>query len=461
MGLAASNLKTKAFVRLILGAGAIIIIIRLYAGNIIPRPDTASANAPKLIVSSKTSGASRNLLPCAELPGANDTVVIMKTGATELEAKLPVHFETTFQCYPHLLIFSDHEEDYGGYHIIDALEHVTNDVKVSNPDFGLYRRLKKEGRGGLKPEELSGPQVKLSNGWGKPDNPGWKLDKWKFLPIVNRTLFEYPGKDWYIFVETDTYIFWSTALAWLRTLNPTDQHYMGSQMQIGEVVFAHGGSGFIVSQAAMRKVVEQFRVEQRKWEGFTAEHWAGDCVLGRIMRDSGSPLLWAWPIFQGLKPGAIDYAKYDYSKRLWCYPSLSYHHLSPDEIRDIWEFEQEWIAKSDKVVHHRDVYNEYIVPHLSSFGRKERSDWDTISLDLEFPAGSIKECQNMCKDNATCVQYSFRDGKCTTSGTPKLGESKENVRSGWFVDRVKAFGEKMAVCKDELWIEKPKEKEKE
>jgi len=121
----------------------------------------------------------------------------------------------------------------------------------------------------------------------------------------------------------------------------------------------------------------------------------------------------------------------------------------------------DYSVQSDKVVYHRDVYNEYIVPHVSSFGRKERPNWDTISLDHDKPAGSTKECLNMCMDNATCVQYSFRDGKCATSGVPKLGESKADVQSGWFVDRVKAFGEKMAVCKDELWIEKPKEKEKE
>jgi hypothetical protein len=60
-------------------------------------------------------------LPCRELPGANDTVVILRTGSTEIADKLPVHLSTTLNCYPNHLIFSDHEEIFQGENIIDAL----------------------------------------------------------------------------------------------------------------------------------------------------------------------------------------------------------------------------------------------------------------------------------------------------------------------------------------------------
>lgn len=64
-------------------------------------------------------------LPCRSLPGANETLVILRTGSTELEERLPVHLSTSFRCFPNHLIFSDLDEDYHGEHILDALADST------------------------------------------------------------------------------------------------------------------------------------------------------------------------------------------------------------------------------------------------------------------------------------------------------------------------------------------------
>jgi len=317
----------------VLVIGVILLCLRLSLRTVIPQPAEPTFNGDY------------NGPLCSELPGANETLVIMKTGSTEMQDKLPVHFHTTFTCYPNYIIFSDLEEEFQGHHIIDALDSVDPDVKQSNDDFELWRRLQEGGRAALKADELSGPDSKVSPMTGKRANPGWKLDKWKFLPMVNRTLEEHPDFKWYIFVETDTYMFWSAALAYIAELDYTKLVYMGSQMQIGEVVFGHGGSGIIVSQASLRLVVDFYQEDPAEWEAFTDTHWAGDCVLGKAFRDAGSPLGWAWPTIQGWKPGAVEYDKYDYGKRLWCYPTIAYHHLSPTEVEDIWRFEQYWISK--------------------------------------------------------------------------------------------------------------------
>lgn len=92
-------------------------------------------------------------------------------------------------------------------------------------------------------------------------------------------------------------------------------------------------------------------------------------------------------------------------------------------------------------------------------GRKEKHDWDNLSGDVvegdaAATASSIKDCHAICKDNATCVQYSFAAGKCATSGSPKLGEARKDVQSGWFLDRAKLFADEMEPCGDELWIER-------
>lgn len=85
------------------------------------------------------------------------------------------------------MIFSDYE-DYYGEHILDALEDVDPTVLAGNPDFELHRRLRQGGRAALDPIELSGSPDRFAGMTGKTENPGWKLDKWKFLPMYTSIL---------------------------------------------------------------------------------------------------------------------------------------------------------------------------------------------------------------------------------------------------------------------------------
>ena len=122
-------------------------------------------------------------LPCQKLPGAEDVVVIMRTGATEIQDKLPVHLNTTFRCYQDVIIFSDYAETFQGHQVHDVFASMDQQVVESNPDFGLYRRLRQNGRASLTEDELSGKASFEGSKSGKGENPGWKLDKWKFLPM--------------------------------------------------------------------------------------------------------------------------------------------------------------------------------------------------------------------------------------------------------------------------------------
>ena len=123
-------------------------------------------------------------------------------------------------------------------------------------------------------------------------------------------------------------------------------------MYIGDVLFAHGGSGFVVSRSAMRKVVSHYTAHKSDLEAFTRGHWAGDAVLGKTFTDSGVEFTDAWPIMQGDYPGIVAYAKpdgrpiADPEKRVWCYLTVSYHHVPPETVEDMWNFEQQWIAVS-------------------------------------------------------------------------------------------------------------------
>jgi hypothetical protein len=325
------------------------------------------ARISRLLADRRGSNSSlvRTRVSCRDLPGADEVLVIMRTGSTELEARLPVQLSTTLQCFPNRLLFSDSAEVFEGQTIIDALEFVSPVFKETNSDFELYRKLRQFGRESLDSDELHGmPNETAPETWtGSDKNPGWKLDKWKFLPMVNRTFHEYPEMKWYVFTDADTYIIWPSLLDHLATLDHTKPYYSGVEVYIGSVGFAHGGSGFIVSQPAMRLVVEHFKTHQEELETFTDGHWAGDCVLGKAFTDAGVKLTGAWPMMQGDYPGIVPYIAPDgrpmppLDARIWCNPAVSYHHMQSDMIKDLWHFEQKWLSNLEevKILHSRNL----------------------------------------------------------------------------------------------------------
>ncbi|KAK5725052.1 hypothetical protein LTS12_027493, partial [Elasticomyces elasticus] len=291
-------------------------------------------------------------LACRGLRGGNETLVIMRTGSTELEAKLPVHLATTLRCFPHKLLFSDAAEIYHGHNIIDALSSVSDELKEHHPDFELYRRLRK-GRNVLEASELHDWRAEaVHESWtGHTDNPGWKLDKWKFMPMMKRTLHEYPvGIKWYVFVEADTYTLWPSLLDYLTTLDHTKPYYSGVEVYIANDPFAHGGSAFIISLPAMRLVVEYYDTHQREVEEFTDRHWAGDCILGKFLAKAGVALTSAWPVMQGDYPGIVPYIAFDGRPRpptdvnIWCSQAVIYHHVDPSAVEELWRLEQQWVS---------------------------------------------------------------------------------------------------------------------
>ncbi|KAM0719536.1 hypothetical protein Q7P37_003666 [Cladosporium fusiforme] len=406
-------------------------------------------------------------LPCKKLKGGEDVLVVMRTGATEIQDKLPAHLNTTFQCYNDYIILSDYEEDFEGHHVHDLLTDVEDDIKSLHPDFELWRRLRDHGRESLDDSELSGA-VSLETGTlGKTDNEGWRLDKWKFLPMAVRTLELHPEKKWYVFVEPDTYLIWSNLLDWLRHLDPSEPLYYGSEVQIDQDVFAHGGSSFVISRPALQRVADLYTQNPSEWHAATSAHWAGDCILGKALKETGTPLTWAWPMFQGGNPHTMDFGEDKADGRsLWCAPALSYHHLAPSEIQSLFDFEQAWLRgaqtsrarsggsviswrQSERMrMHHQDVFRQYVLPATAA----ERADWSNMSPDLRAGThnSTLSECRAMCEEARGCVQYAHSVMGCSFSGEGKLGQAAEGVQAGWIQERVAEWADAHGVCEREV-----------
>ncbi|GAP92353.1 putative glycosyltransferase family 31 protein [Rosellinia necatrix] len=397
--------------------------------------------------------AGKKYNPCDGLEGLDDIFVTLRTGTTEAPKKLPAHFATTLRCVPNYKLYSDYEEVIEGQPVYDVLDEVNPDIVATHPDFVYYNRLKGKGRDAFTAEEMA-QWAAAKNTNGGRDSPGWRLDKWKFLPLADKALRIQPDAKWYVFIESDTYVLWKSLLAWLGHFDPSRPWYLGQQMQIGDVVFAYGGAGFVISQPALKKVVEHRNANLDHYDDFTAHHWAGDCVLGKALADVGVPLQWAFPTLSSEEPADTDFESGfgGPEKHPWCYYAASYHHLPPSEYSSFDSFEQNWYQTNTTLLRHKDVFYNYVQPRLAA----ERDDWDNHSEKEETTASSFEACRNACESDPKCMQFSVTGYACKTSSSLRLGRKASaaaQVKSGWVLSRVDAFIERMeSACNGKDWV---------
>ena len=275
------------------------------------------------------------------VPGMEDIFVVMRTGASESEQKLPIHFETTLTAVPHFAIFSDLEQDVNGHHVFNVLDDVDEDIKQKNADFKYYNKLQQQGMSAFLKDEIASWPTKESGSSGLKDNPGWKLDKWKFLPMTTKALELRPDAKWFVFIEADTYVFWPSLVRWLSFLDPTEPHYIGRRLNLGETKFAYGGNGIIFSAAALHKITELRTSKLKDYDQLTAKKWAGDAILGDLVADAGIDIHSPTVVLSGEPPSEMDYAEAPGNNPLCRYNPISFHHMSSSEITSLWEAQKE------------------------------------------------------------------------------------------------------------------------
>ncbi|KAJ5162489.1 hypothetical protein N7492_007881 [Penicillium capsulatum] len=374
---------------------------------------------------------------CGNIPrDMQDIMVIVKTGATEARDKLPVQLRTGLQCVPHFAVFSDYEETINGVRTYDVLRNVTDATREKEPEFQFYRRLQQLGREGLTEQDLGDDS---NSPFGKVNNPGWKLDKWKFIPMIDGALTIKPDAKWYYFIEVDTYVVWPNLADWLHRFDPTRPFYLGSPMQIGETVFGHGGGGILLSNPALTRLHELRAQSPENLEALTAQEWAGDCVLARALDQIQIPLTWTWPMMLVQRPWEIDHFSEGYGRQPWCYPVVSYHHMSPRDIEEMWRFDREWFRSGkNALLLHADVYREFIHER----GLAVREDWDNLSgAEIVFDppsTPSLESCADACAQNNECLQYTWTPGEksCKQASSSFAGVARNGTHSGWHLYRV-------------------------
>ncbi|KAL2819580.1 hypothetical protein BDW59DRAFT_121100 [Aspergillus cavernicola] len=381
---------------------------------------------------------------CPSLPGLDNVLLVLKTGVTEAHDKLPIHRNTTLRCMPNYIVWSDYEEQIADIPVHDVLYNESATLHQL-PDFNLYTRVQSHGRDALTRTDLSDD---VSTPFGK-SNPGWKLDKWKFVPMIEHTFRKYDRADWYVFMEADTYIMWPAMMAWLAKLDRTQPKYLGNQMQIRDVIFAHGGSGFVLSRPAMERAAALLEEKRGYWDSITKEEWAGDCVLGILLKEAGVNLDWSWPMLQIAPPKELDHFGSNYGRTPWCYPAVSFHHLKTDDIRELSSLEKMWSVEGAPLLF-RDVFFQLGRPRMSDV---PVDGWDNEAVEEKKGVKNADECRAVCEKDENCLQYVLRnDGMCCIGRDARVGQQKVGYTSGWMLERIDRVAKKMGTCPRPEWI---------
>ncbi|KAF3939403.1 hypothetical protein ABW19_dt0210580 [Dactylella cylindrospora] len=301
----------------------------------------AAANKPtptQVKLSAPTATAVRG-------PELHDVVLSIKTGSTVLFARVPLQLLTIIPNFPQTLIYSDIKNKLGDWEILDALKDVSGDLADTSLSF----------RADLL--NLHAQNAGLADHSGKMEDlkEGWALDKFKNVPMLITSYQKYPNASYYLFIDGDTSLvssnFWPYLLQVTQESDPrTKPIYFGSVSYISDRPFAHGGSGYLLNQAAAQKVIPRekayeetfLRELERKYTAAAAHECCGDLVLSLAVRQDGTvEVEHKWPFFQGESWWSIPFSDANF-----CEPMGTLHHVTPEDIQTIWDFEQTMLAKT-------------------------------------------------------------------------------------------------------------------
>lgn len=372
----------------------------------------------------------------------DDVTIVLKIGAGEVASKLPQYLNRLGRCKQDLLIFSDRKDSYNGFDIADALAHLRPEYRFNNPDFDVYDYIQ---------------SVNLTTD-KSPD--GWRLDKYKFLPMMEWTSYLRPQSQWYVFLELDTYVNYDNLYRFLSNFNPRTAYYFGSPVwPKKKAIFAHGGSGFVLSRAALDKIMALGRMfgENKHFPGThffgvdVQKQCCGDEILAQVLKKSGVSLRGYWPMFNGEKPITMRF-----DNEQWCEAIMTMHHLNEEDFTSLSQWEK---ARShpERPLMFEELFT-MIEPHL----RRESEDWSNLSEDVMYKPGkkaskSFEHCRKACINDSSCIQFQHTGTECRLGYSIRLGrhqprEGERQCRSGWMLDRIKAFKQARSPCQGARFV---------
>ena len=272
---------------------------------------------------------------------SSEILILVKTGATALWRRVPMHLSTTLsrpELTPNIVIYSDAPDKIAGHTVHDSLANVSDALKASS-DFEIYRRIPE-----TKEQNLYLESAAIEGDFYLPG--AWRLDKYKFLPLVAHAAKNYRDMKWFVYMEDDNYYFWQGLYSYLASFSSEDPMLIGSPAaRLGED-FVHGGSGFAISAGAMKKTFWTDENLAEKWESYAKERCCGDQVLSHAMSEMGvqrykGSTSSGWFGLQSNPDWRIGFGDWN-----WCSPLLNVHKVHQADISRLDEFERQFLANN-------------------------------------------------------------------------------------------------------------------
>ncbi|WPH01337.1 Hypothetical protein R9X50_00417800 [Acrodontium crateriforme] len=396
------------------------------------------------------------------IPTLPNHVIISKTGATEAQARVPIQLDTSLFCSD-TVIFSDMADTIAGHEIHDVLADFTPDVRDSNPEFDIYRKqyeLLAEGKKEQIPDLKKWPVVGVQDFRTAGKSASWGLDKYKNILAAFLSWKLRPEQDWYIFIDADTYLSQNTLRAELAKHDPREVLYLGHSLRMlehpTELYFAHGGSGYVLSRAAMEKAVLENPALKNEWDAKIINMWFGDYVFAAAMDSINISLTDGTPMFNGLNALSLPLGPAPGS---WCQNVITLHHMEAEQFKTMYEYEQ---RNNFAPLRFKDIYQAFYPSGIPT----KRDEWNNLADDDQFRLStdeflepgilpgnsSFDACQLACTRDSSCLQFMFertRESnmtKCHRSNVLRLGKKKDlansalvECASGWMVERFESW----------------------
>lgn len=390
--------------------------------------------------------------------------LMLKTGATVLWDRVPVHVYTTFTRFPNFAIYSDKESSIAGYEIIDILRNLPSDV-IEHAQLEQYRLMH---------------EMHLMNWAQNPkllkDSNAWNLDKFKNIPIFADAYARSPDSDWYVLMDDDSYIMTANLADFLKKYDPEEPLYYGSPAvlldpQFDGTYFNHGGSGVVVSRGAMKRLFgPQANMSAQalidKYSRLALNVCCGDAVFAlALAHEAGvnttlNPEEYPW---EGGRFQGSSIADFKVIPEHWCLPISSWHHLTPTDIETLWQYEH--IPSHDGRPLYADIYRDFILPHVDEVKYNWSLDGYDMVIDNETDISVFRDqdgnvingteswesCQKVCKlrdcfawtfSHSLCglMTVGFSRGKAVNDRLTSAAASGSNnfPVSGWNIARIRS-----------------------
>lgn len=301
---------------------------------------------------------------------AHKMFVMMKTGATVMWNRIPIHFLTTFTKLPYFALYSDMPASMGGYEVIDILANTTENTKKTGA-YRHYTTLQKffhEHANADPAEDVDG-------------HDGWSLDRHKNIPMLAHGYRTAPKDvEWFFFMDGDTFMFMDNLMDYLNTLNASEPLYLGCSHWLYSERFAHGGSGVVLSRAALELSIGAHPEWEWDMEEETSRVCCGDYMVKKMMDRINVTV--SHGSMNNIERKFNDehfWSSYTAPEN-WCDKVLGFHHVRPYEVELLWEYERSLTPEARKHITYADIYRDFTAPYIKEY----MPEWDSMAMEIQY-----------------------------------------------------------------------------